>query len=291
MLDLEQPATQDSAAAPAAPADTGEFFDTSDVSTDVELDGSAEQQAIDDEIEDELEGIKLRGKKDALEKFKSERLMQADYTRKTQEVADQRKAIEAERALFQQTAQAHQAHIQEVARMVAIDERLAEFAKVDYAALADSDPVQALKLHTAYTQLQAQRGQLAQSLTQKQQAQQEEMQRARAKQIFESRQVLEREIKGWSPELAAKLTDFAEQEGFPREVLQNVTQPAFVKLAHKAFLYDQLVKQRTAKQPTDPVKPPVTRVSGGSASTTKRLSEMSDAEFAASRRNYIKNHR
>jgi hypothetical protein len=287
MLDqVEQPAELPDSSTPT------ETVEIPDNETDLLADGLGDepQQTI-EEIEEELEGIKLRGPKDALEKLKAERLMQADYTRKTQEVADHRRALEAQQTAFQQAAQAHQAHIREVAQMVAIDDRLAQFSQVNWQQLTDNDPVQALKLHTEFTQLQAHRGQLQNSLTQKQQQAQHEQQRSTAKQLMEARAVLERDIKGWSPELATKLSEYGKSIGYPPEVLDSVTQPAFVKTLHKAYQYDQLLKQRAAKPAAQPASQPVTRVGGGSAAVTKPLSEVSDEEFIRRRREYISKHR
>lgn len=285
-MELEQPASPDSAAVDTAPAN---LADSPDNLTDTP-DGEQQAPQTPEEIEEELEGIKLRGSKEAVEKLKAERLMQADYTRKTQGVADERKSLEAERAQFQEAAKNHQQYIREVAQVVAVDERLAQFAQVNWDALTNQDPVQALKLHTEFTQLQARRGQLMGSLTQKQQAQQQEQQRSHAKQLMEARQVLERDIKGWSPELAGKLMEYGSTQGFSVQELSNVTQPAMVKALHKAYLYDQLQKQRQAKPSATPV-PPVTRVGGAAASSTKPLSEVSDAEFIRRRREYISKNR
>lgn len=284
---LEQPVTPDSAAVDTATIDTS--TDSPDNFNDT-TDGEQQELQTPEEIEEELEGIKLRGSKEAVEKLKAERLMQADYTRKTQGVADDRKSLEAERAQFQEAAKNHQQYIREVAQVVAVDERLAQFAQVNWDALTNHDPVQALKLHTEFTQLQARRGQLMGSLTQKQQAQQQEQQRSHAKQLMEARQVLERDIKGWSPELAGKLMEYGSTQGFSAQELNNVTQPAMVKALHKAYLYDQLQKQRAAKPAATPA-PPVTRVGGGAAASTKPLSEVSDAEFVRRRREYISKNR
>ena len=58
-----------------------------------ELQGQELEQSPElDEIEEELEGVKLRGKKEALERIKAERLMQQDYTRKTMSHAEDRKS-------------------------------------------------------------------------------------------------------------------------------------------------------------------------------------------------------
>jgi hypothetical protein len=146
--------------------------------------------------------------------------------------------------------------------------------------------VQALKLHTEFTQLQAHKGQLVNALTQKQQQAQQMQQRETAKQLMEARQVLEREIKGWSPELAGKLKEHGIKRGIPAEAMESITQPAIVKLIHDSYLLDQLQKQRTAKPPAEPAKP-ATRLSGSSAVSTKEPSQMSDREFAEWRKRQI----
>jgi hypothetical protein len=249
-----------------------------------------EAAPVDDDIEEELDGVKLRGKKEALERIKAERLMNKDYTQKTQATAEERRVLAAEREQFQKAAQLHQQYLEEVADVRMIDKRLSQFSQVNWQQLTDQDPVQALKLHTEFTQLQAQKGQLVNALTQKQQQAQHMQQRETAKQLMEARQVLERDIKGWSPELAGKLMDFGLKQGFPADAMQNITQPAIVKMLHKAYLFDQLETQRKAKAPPAPAQP-VTRVSGAAAANTKPLSEVSDAEYIRRRREYQSKNR
>lgn len=288
MMDLEQPSGDSAAVDTAPPVETGLPGDQSDLLLDGDL-PEPQTPPVDDDEDDEIDGVKLRGKKDALERFKSERLMQADYTRKTQEVADQRKTFEGEQARFQEIAKHHQENVREISHLVAIDDRLKQFANVNWDALTDQDATQALKLHTEFAQLQARKGQIEQSLTQKQQQRDHDQQRESAKQIMEARQVLARDIKGWSPDLANTLTDYGRAQGFPAQVLDNVTQPTFIKALHKAYLYDELLKQQKTKAPATPV-PPVTRVGGAGVAATKRLSEMSDADYSAARQKYKQTH-
>ena len=285
-LEMEQPSGDSAAVVDTAPADETTADATEPVQQYDDNGLPIEAAPVDDDEEDEVDGVKLRGKKEALEKLKAERLMQADYTRKTQEVAEQRRNFDAEREQFQKAAQTHQQYLREIGQLAGIDERLAQFAQVNWQALTDQDPVQALKLHTEFTQLQAHKGQLVNALTQKQQAAQQEQQRSTAKQLMEARQVLERDIKGWSPELAGKLVDFGIKQGFPPEAMQNITRPEVVKVIHKAFLYDQLQQQRAAKAPAAPA-PPVTRLSGTGAVATKEPASMSDREFAEWRKRQI----
>lgn len=275
MLDLEQPSNETESA--PAPAEDPQ-------QTESVIEGSDPQTATDpDEIEEELEGVKLRGKKELLEKLKSERLMQADYTRKTQDVAEQRKAIEAERAEFQKAAQSHQQNLREVAQLVNVDERLNQFNQLNWQQVQAEDPMRAQSLLIEFNQLQAARGQLMNSLTQRQQQQALQQQHEHARRLQEGQAVLARDIKGWGPELAGKLADFGASLGIPREALSNVTDPLFVKVLHKAFIGDQFERQKAAKPPAEPPKP-VTRIGGASAANTKPLGDVTDPREWAERR-------
>lgn len=288
-MELEQPSGD------SAVAETTTTESMSGGAEDIKFDEAtglplSEQQPVEDDVEEDIDGVKLRGKKEALERIKAERLMQADYTRKTQDVAEQRKSIEAREQAFQQAAQNHQAYIKEISQVVAIDERLNQFSQVNWQQLTDQDPVQALKLHTEFTQLQAYKGQLVNTLTQKQQQAQQQEQRETARHLMEAASVLKRDIPNWSPELGGKLSDYGKTLGFDEAAMSNITNPSIVKLLHKAFMYDQLEKQRVSKTPAAPA-PPATRLSGASAVSTKEIAQMSDAEFSAMRKRQIAQRR
>jgi hypothetical protein len=244
------------------------------------------QQPDEDEIEEELEGIKLRGKKDALEKLKAERLMQQDYTRKTQDVAEQRKAFEQQREQFQQTAKFHQEHIQEVGRLMAVDERLRQFQQVNWQQLNQQDPQQAQALLIEFNQLQAARGQLANSLAQKDAQRQSVTQQESAKRANEAEAIVMREVRDWSPEKLAKFVDAGQKAGMqPEGVRQLLIQfPEVSRFLNKALMYDQLLAQRMQKPKAEPPKP-ATRIGGGSAANAKPLSDITDPrEWAEARR-------
>ena len=288
MLDLEQPAPLDSDAVDTATPDTGDLPDSHLDATE----GEQPELQTPEEVEEELEGIKLRGSKESIEKLKSERLMQADYTRKTQDVAETRKSLEAERTQFQETAKSHQEYIREVAQVVAVDERLAQFAQVNWQALNQQDPVQAQALHIEFTQLQARRGQLVGTLTQKQQQRQLEAQQIDAKRANEAEAVVMREIKDWGPEKHRQFMEYGKKSGLEPESVRKmlIEFPQAAKFLDKALTYDKVLAQRVKKPMTEPAAP-VTRVGGGAAASTKPLSEVSDAEYNRRRREYISKHR
>lgn len=285
MSDLEQP-SRDSAVADTASDTSTELLDELDTGLETE------QPAI-EEVEEEIEGVKARGTKESLEKLKAERLMHADYTRKTQEAAEQRKAIEADRTRHEEEKKSQQAFLREHAQLAAVEDRLGQFAQVNWQALNQQDPVQAQALHIEFTQLQAMQGQLKGTLTQKQQQQQLAQQQEIAKLVQDGEAFLKREIKDWSPAKGSALLDYGKTLGVAPEKLSEFAlhNPGIAIALDKAARFDQLVKQRTAKPPAAPAPEPVTRIGGASAGTTKKLSEMTDAEYSAARRQYKLKHR
>lgn len=66
-------------------------------------------------------------------------LRQADYTRKTQELAGQRRAFEAERQTHGRENTALRAHLTDAARIVALNDHLSALDKVDWPGLQARD--------------------------------------------------------------------------------------------------------------------------------------------------------
>lgn len=236
--------------------------------------------------EEVVEEVEYEGKKYAVPKeLKSALLRQADYTRKTQEVAEQRKAIEAEREAAKRMAQEEmqrvqvaKQHIQAYSHMAALDSQLEEFGKTDWTSLSDQDPVEAQKRFFQFSQLKEQRAQLAQYVAQQEQQQAFHSQQEFAKRKEEGLEVLKREIKDWSDDKARALREFAIAQGAQPATVDSILDPGLVKVMHKAMLYDQLVKkaQEKPKQASD-VKPAV-RVSGAAA-TQKNPDKMTTEEW------------
>lgn len=280
--ELEQLVETPDSGAAATPA--AEHIEQQDDETQIDP-ASQEQTEEDEEIE--VDGRKFALPKSAAEKLKAERLMHADYTRKTQEVAETRKAVEAEREQLKQTAEQQQKYLHEVAEVVAIDRQLAEYQKLDWQALSDQDPVGAQKLHFQYQALQQQRQTAVQAVTQKQQQALAEQQQNLAKQVHEADAYFKREIPGWSDERSTRLQQFAVEQGLPADklamaVIQN---PALAKVLHKAELFDQMEKKQRAKPNTPAQAPaPVTRVGASRATAAKDPAKMSDSEWFAARK-------
>ena len=286
------------AAAPAAPsaptqaeptelnaqATQGDAYEGAEIDTDP-------PEPEDEELE--YEGKKFKAPKDLAPELKNALLRHGDYTRKTQEVADQRKAVETEREQHRQTVQVHQALTKEVARITAIDDRLQTLQQVNLQALSAQDPIQAQNLLIELNQLQAMRGQLVNSATQRQQQLHSAQQHEYAKQADEAKAFLMREFKDWSPEKDVALAEYARAEGIDTQQLSQflIRNPQIARVLDKAAKWDQAAKNRAAKPKAEPPPKPVTRVGGAAATNAKTPSAMSPAEYAVWRRERNQNRR
>jgi len=268
---------------------------TSNELDEIELDenGLPVEQPVDDEdeLEEDLDGVKVRGKKEALERLKAERLMQADYTRKTQEVAEQRKAVEAERERVEQARAFEQQNLDIVADIRAMDRQLAQLSQINLMQLSESDPVQAQRLMLQLQNLQSQRGQAANALAQRHQHFQQVQQQQAARQLEEGRQVLQREIPGWNADLASKLMEFGKSRGYPDSVLANVTNPRFVIDLYQLYQTAEAKKKATTRKPVVQEKP-VTRVSSASkASASVDPDKLSPEQWVKWRNSQIRSRK
>ena len=201
--------------------------------------------------------------------------MQKDYTVKTQAVAEQRKAFEAQ-------AQFHQENIKEVAQLEAINSSLTEFSQVDWAVVMQQDPAMFQQLVAQQKQLEERRNQIQGALNVKYQKSTEERQLTEAKLAQESETEIKRLIKEWSPELDSKLQKFAaDRYGFPRDkVGEYKKDPKVAKLLHDAYIGQQIIQKQTAKPKVIQEANPVPTVGGSNSKVARDPAKMSQAEYA-----------
>lgn len=230
-----------------------------------ELELAEQSEGEEDELEEDLDGVKVRGKKEAIERLKAERLMQADYTRKTQEAAEIRKAAEAERESVQKARQFEQENLDIVADLRAAQREMQHLQQVNLQQLSDQDPVQAQKLMVRMQQLQAFQAQAQGVLTQRHQASLQAQQQEAARQLEEGRRVLQRDIPGWGPEMAAKLSQFALANGYTEAEVAAIRSPAMVRSLYREYQVAEAKKQATKRQ-VQVQAAPVTRVNTASKS-------------------------
>jgi hypothetical protein len=231
--------------------------------------------------EEELAEIEADGKKYQVPAaLRDKFLMQADYTKKTQTLAEERRQLEQANKDFQAQQQALQNHVGEVSKLVNLDEQMAWYDKVDWIALNKQDPVKCQELQIQRGMLERQRNELGVKLANEWQTRVTHEQQEIAKRYEQGLAVISKAIPDWSQSYADELTNYAVKNyGASKEQLREVQliHPGLVVVLHKAYKLDQiLAKQRAATgkpQPPEPV--PVTTVGSRNspASTAPRDSD------------------
>jgi len=253
-----------------------------------------EVSITDDQIEgDQVEAVEETeevdwedGKKYAVPKaLKDALLRQADYTRKTQEVAAQRKELEGRQEAIRQHAEWQQANIKEYARLEAITDRLSQFQGVNWAQLNQDDPVRAQALFIEKSNLEGAQRELREGLTQKQQQALWMQQQETAKQLQEGRAAIAKAIPNFTPELAKSLKDHGTSYGYTADELNAVVDPRAVQVLHDAYLWRQYQsKQRAAVAPKPaPQAEPVRQVTGRKPTQPGLRDDLSAAEWVKRR--------
>jgi hypothetical protein len=280
MDNTEQPVAQESETPEAIETETPEALDTEVV-----------EQAEDDSEEIEHDGEKYRLPKKLAAHIKNGTMFQDDYTRKTQSLSEQKKAVAEQETRVQQQAQEHEAFLSEVADVRAIEKQLKQFEGINWDQLSDADPVQAMKLDRAMRQLQSQRDQMAGALTQKQQQRAFQAREAEATQLEQARQALKREIPNWSPELAQTLRKHALDIGVPADALDKLTSHVPVKLLHDSYTLKQLMAKQTAKPKPEAQEKPVTRIAAVKNTATRDPDKLSPEEWSKWRNAQVRRNR
>ena len=176
-------------------------------------------------------------------------LRQADYTKKTQEVAEQRKLAESE------TAKARDERTQYVQGLqrsqVQLEGALQEQGKINWQALLDADPVEYLKQqHLAQSRQAALQQNVNQQLHLKAQYDAEQT-ASREIHLTGQRETLLTKIPEWKDEAKhkagiAELRTYLQTQGYESQDLQNIDDHRVIVNIRKAMLYDQMMAKATA---------------------------------------------
>ena len=291
-------ATDDALEAEAAQVEDAEMPEGQEDEYEAQADNSAvegSESDLDDEDDDDGDQygtldlsttIEVDGEEKTIEELRSGFLRQKDYTRKTQELAESRKAIEAkdqeierERAEYAQLLPAMAERIQQAAEQ-----------EPDWDTLYDTDPVMAAKAERQWRKEQEARTAQLQAV----QAEQQRMQQIAAQKqeqmqqsyLEQQRHILPDIIPEWRDKKVAateatQIRDFLLGEGFSEQDVSGMSNATLVKLARKAMLYDR-GETRANEVKAKPKKPRTkTLKSGSRASQPKRTSAAQEAQNRA----------
>lgn len=165
-------------------------------------------------------------------------MRQQDYTKKTSELASQRRALEEQVQITQQQAQFQQQFNEQIGVISNIDAQLKQYEAIDWATLQANDPVQFVALKEQYRDLKDTRNYYTNDLNQKQQQSALQAQQHYAKLKEQGVKDLQNSIKGWGEERAREIRNFGmESYGFLETELSSIIDPRMVKVLHDAYLY------------------------------------------------------
>lgn len=171
-------------------------------------------------------------------KLKEAIIRQSDYTKKTQEVADQRRTLE----VLQQ--ESHMARLQEQFQKDTAQEnqqlQALEWAlqqPVDWKSMSTDD---ALRYKLQLDGWRDQKSALEKSIGEKRQGWEKKQHEAYTKMVDDSLAVVAKRIPGWSPAVAKSVTEHALSEGYTDHELRRAnTDPRLAVTLWKAAQYDK----------------------------------------------------
>ena len=187
-----------------------------------------------------------------------------DYTQKTQQVAEQRKELEAyaesikaQEQAFQEQMQLNNVLIEDVAKITSLDQQLNQYANVNWQQLSDNDFVEAQKLFFTYNQLQQERSQLVSQFEAKKQQVVQKQTQLMSEKIAKGKEILAKEIPNWSPETNQALLSTGKDYGFSDAELNSIVDPRHVKVLHDAMQWRKLQQNSVVKKKVSNAKPVV----------------------------------
>lgn len=233
--------------------ESGEEEVVADESMEAQDEGEEEVEVEEEELEEtQYYTVKAAGeeKQVTLDELMQGYQLGADYTKKTQEVAEQRKAVEAEQQAIQEAKQVRDQYAQ---RLQAIEQFLTgnQDSPEDLAAMKENDPIgYAVKV----AELTEKKEQLAQVRAEQQrlaQQQQAEQQQEMAKFVQQEATKLSQVLPEFSDptkgeQIRNEIRNYGKSIGFTDQELSQVYDSRHVLTLHKAMMYDKLQKSKPA---------------------------------------------
>lgn len=249
---------------------------------DAEGDEAEEQEdgdQEDEEGEEKVFTVKVDGKE--IQLTESELIAKAqqglDYTQKTMAVAEERKAVQAERERIVQTrAQVDEQLTETVNRLHAFSQYMeANVGQPPDPSMLDYDTAGYLRQKEQY---EARRGQFQQAYAAIQHLQDEQARQRQAwiaERAEAAERVLANTLPGWSDDTLNDLSGYAQGYGLtPKEAGEAMLSPGFWQLIHKAKAFDAIQAKKAEMKPTQKLarvaKPTAVNTSGKVAERAKR---------------------
>lgn len=244
-------------------------MESESVQTEVENpDGLTADDLVDDTQEEVSETpgtytIKVDGKdvEVTLDELQAGYSRQADYTRKSQVLAEQRKKAEEELAATQQERQRYVSQLEQFTAQA--DSKLDELKSTDWTRLKEEDPTEYMLKRDQYRELQENKRTVEEEQKNLQYKSQQEQQAKWQEELVRQQEIMAQRLPEWNdPNKGAKLKQdiksFALKTGFSEQEVDSLIDARSVDVLHKAMLYDNLLAAKISNKKAK-VVPKVTR--------------------------------
>ena len=211
-------------------------------------DESDDDESEEDQEETQLYTVKVDGKEVevTLDELQSGYIKQSDYTKKTSELAEQRKAMVAEAQAIQQE---RNQYAQALGQMQTESQRqLNEYKQIDWDRLREEDPMLFMQRRDEMRDLEKgiedghkQQQQLAL------QAQQYNVQKFN-QDVEAGREQLLTIMPDWDDKVSKSVREYGLGEGFTSDELAGITDHRSMAVLRKAMMYDAIQKSQPAKK-------------------------------------------
>ena len=176
---------------------------------------------------------------------------QADYTRKSQVLAEQRKKMDEELAATQQERQQYQSQLEQF--NLQADSKLEEFKSVDWTKLKEEDPMEYALKRDQYRELQENKRLVAEEQQNLAQKQQTEMQTKWNEELARQQEVMAQRLPEWNdpekgPKLKQNIKSFALKKGFTEQEVDSLIDARSVDVLHKAMMYETLLEAKISQK-------------------------------------------
>lgn len=237
-----------------------------------EDDSEAEESWDDDDLEEEVEApqtftVKVGGEEVAvtLDELQKGYSRHQDYTRKTQELAEQRKQIEAEVQAARAERERYAQNLMQLQQL----QQMQQQKEPDWDALYKQDPIEWVRQRELWRERKERQQQLAQEQHRVQLVQQQEQAQQLSQLVQENQKRLLEKLPEWAnPEVGAKerqqLREFLLSNEFTEAEVSQVYDHRAVVLARDAMRYRQLMQKR---QGLSQAKPKAKTATPGTSTT------------------------
>lgn len=264
----------------------------------------SEEAEQEDEAEIDVAGEKFKVPaqfKDTAQRIQAKaKEVEAGATRKFQEAAELRKSAETQLEAVKQLQKLASAQADLLADHKMVAKRLQQLESID---IQNTDSDTLTRLNAEYNQLQAAQRRIEASLAKSHEEMTAEETKAVQAKIAHANEALKTRIKGWGPEKAKSLTEYAISRGAPPEALAGITDAWMVEILEDAA-YGRQMREHKSTVDKRIVQTPKTLKPGASGKTTapamkaeqamqrvKQTGSIQDAAAALLMRSQVKRNR